>query len=209
MDIVVILFSIVFFPGIFLHELSHFLIAKLLGVKTGKISITPRRMNSKQVQLGFVEIAKTDFIRDALIGAAPLLSGCIAVGYIGLVHLDLSSLWFSIWKKSFSDSLATAVKIYNVTDFWIWFYLIVVISSVMFPSKSDRRTWFPIFLIVMILFGISWFSGGDSWIKLHLLPVINQACASISAIFLISIVAYISIVIPLYCFRRLFYRHVM
>jgi hypothetical protein len=29
-----VIFAIIFFPGVFLHELSHFLVAKLLGVRT-------------------------------------------------------------------------------------------------------------------------------------------------------------------------------
>lgn len=206
MNIVFILFSIVFFPGIFLHEVSHFLTAKILGVKTGKFSIAPRRLDSTQLQLGFVEIAKTDVFRDAIIGVAPLITGIIVVAYIGLVHLDLSTLWFFIWNRNFSDSLAIVAKTYNATDFWIWFYLIIVISGAMFPSKSDRRAWLPIFLFTMMLLGLSWFAGGGLWMKLHLLPLINQACESISAVFLISIVAYMVIVIPLFLVRQLFLR---
>lgn len=206
MNIVVILFSVAFFPGVLLHELSHFLTAKLLGVKTGKFSIAPKRLDSKQVRLGYVEVAKTDYFRDALIGAAPLISGCVVVGYIGLIHLDLSTLWFFLWNRSFADLLAVATNTYNATDFWMWFYLIVVISSAMFPSKSDRKTWLPISLMVLILFGLSWLGGGDSWMKLYLLPVINQACDSISAVFLMSITAYLAIVLPLHLIRKLFYR---
>ena len=32
------IFALIFLPGVFLHELSHFLMAKLLGVPTGKFS---------------------------------------------------------------------------------------------------------------------------------------------------------------------------
>jgi membrane-associated protease RseP (regulator of RpoE activity) len=35
------LFSIIFLPGVFLHELSHFLMAKILFIPTGKFSIFP------------------------------------------------------------------------------------------------------------------------------------------------------------------------
>ena len=41
-----VIFAIIFFPGVFLHELSHFLVAKLLGVQTGKFSLIPQRINS-------------------------------------------------------------------------------------------------------------------------------------------------------------------
>src|SRR3972149_5364942 len=69
------LFSILFFPGVFLHELSHFLMAKLLGVRTGSFSIIPRPLQNGRLQLGYVATAKTDIVRDSLVGAAPLIAG--------------------------------------------------------------------------------------------------------------------------------------
>src|SRR5512140_3824407 len=35
-------FSFIFLPGVFLHELSHFLLAKILRVPTGRFSIFPQ-----------------------------------------------------------------------------------------------------------------------------------------------------------------------
>src|SRR5512145_1583640 len=72
------LFSLLFFPGVLLHELSHYLMARLLGVRTGRFSLLPELMPDGKLRLGFVETAETDIVRDALIGAAPLISGCIA-----------------------------------------------------------------------------------------------------------------------------------
>ena len=36
------LFWVLFLPGTLLHEISHWLTAKLLGVKTGKFSLWPK-----------------------------------------------------------------------------------------------------------------------------------------------------------------------
>lgn len=209
LNFVVVIFSIVFFPGILLHELSHFLTAKLLGVKTGNFSVVPKRLNSQQIRLGFVEIEKTDIFRASIIGVAPLINGCIVVGYIGLVHFDLPILWSAFWNKSFSDILGVAYNTYNTSNFWLWLYLLVVISSAMVPSKSDRRAWIPILLIGIILFGIIWYFGGDSWMKIKLIPIINQGCDSLSAIFFISIAAYLLIMIPLFLIRRIFYPRII
>ena len=40
-DLAMALFSLLFFPGVLLHEGSHFLAARLLGVRTGGFSILP------------------------------------------------------------------------------------------------------------------------------------------------------------------------
>ena len=36
------IFALIFFPGVLLHELSHYLLAKLLRVPTGRISLLPQ-----------------------------------------------------------------------------------------------------------------------------------------------------------------------
>jgi hypothetical protein len=69
-DISTALFSLLFLPGVLLHETSHYLMAHLLGVKTGRFSLIPKKVEDGRLQLGYVETAKTDFVRDALIGAA-------------------------------------------------------------------------------------------------------------------------------------------
>ena len=40
-EIALALFSLLFFPGVFLHETSHYLLARLLGVRTGHFSLLP------------------------------------------------------------------------------------------------------------------------------------------------------------------------
>ncbi|MDX1378066.1 MAG: hypothetical protein R3307_04385, partial [Anaerolineales bacterium] len=38
------IFQIIFLPGVFLHEGSHFLMAKILRVRTGGFSVIPRAL---------------------------------------------------------------------------------------------------------------------------------------------------------------------
>ena len=52
------LFSILFLPGVFLHELSHFLMAKILHVPTGKASLIPKSLPNGRLQMGYVETAQ-------------------------------------------------------------------------------------------------------------------------------------------------------
>src|SRR4030066_2445102 len=94
-EISMALFSLLLLPGVLLHESSHFLMAHLLGVRTGRFSLIPQKKDGGRLQLGYVETASTDFIRDALIGAAPLIAGGIFVAYAGVSRLELNTLWES------------------------------------------------------------------------------------------------------------------
>jgi len=48
----VLLYAIILFPGVLLHELSHWVTAKLLSVRTGSFSVIPRQKADGSIQLG-------------------------------------------------------------------------------------------------------------------------------------------------------------
>ena len=100
------LFSLLFFPGVLLHELSHFLMARLLGVRTGRFSLLPSLMPDGKLRLGYVETDETDLLRDALIGTAPLITGGAAVAYLGISRLGLVPLAAFIEPGQLAGSLA-------------------------------------------------------------------------------------------------------
>ncbi|MBI1863942.1 hypothetical protein HYS03_01905, partial [Candidatus Woesebacteria bacterium] len=66
--------AIIFLPGTFIHEMSHFLFALFLLVKTGRLRILPQ-IEGKEIRLGSLEIGKTDILRRNLIGIAPMVIG--------------------------------------------------------------------------------------------------------------------------------------
>ena len=113
------LFSILFLPGVFLHEASHFIMARLLGVKTGRFSLVPKKLGDGRLQLGFVETASTDFFRDALIGAAPLVAGGIFVAYLGVSRLELNTLWASLSQGQADEFRLALSVVLNQPDFWL------------------------------------------------------------------------------------------
>ncbi|MBU1084958.1 MAG: hypothetical protein ABIJ43_02770 [Candidatus Beckwithbacteria bacterium] len=154
-------------PGIFLHEFSHILIATILRVPTGRLSLKPEvrapnfskyscdpeqsRGTSSEpkkfgsLTLGSAQIATTDPIRMTLIGTAPFIIGTIILWLILTVgfNLNLDTNLFSQ-----ISSLATLPTL----TLFILSYLLFAISNTMFSSPSDLQSaGMPIILILIIL----------------------------------------------------------
>jgi hypothetical protein len=205
-DLAVALFSLLFFPGVLLHEGSHFLMAKILGVPTGRVSLIPQSVEGNRLRLGFVETGKTDILRDALIGTAPLLLGGLFVAYAGIVQLDLLTVWDGFASgntEAAADNLAAS---FSVPDFWLWFYLTVTVSSTMFPSPSDRRAWLPVALLLALILGLALLFGAGPWMSENLLPVLNDAIGSVAIVFAISAVVNLLVLLPAWALRKIFSR---
>jgi hypothetical protein len=195
------LFSILFLPGVFIHELSHFVMAHLVGVKTGRLSLLPKPINGNRLQLGYVETAQTDIFREALIGTAPLLVGGIFVAFIGIAQLGLLLPVQHIFQGQIQFFLQEIPSILKKPDFWIWFYLVFVISSTMFPSASDRRAWLPIGLIMFFLTGLILFTGIGTRILSNTYPLFLQGLQTVSVVFAISLMVHAVILAPVWFFR--------
>jgi hypothetical protein len=100
--------------------MAHLLMAGMLLVPVGDISLMPE-IREEGVKLGHVEIQKTDFIRRALIGFAPVIFGLgILVGGV-----------------AFANAHFFEKGIYPVWLVLVMFYLAVVIGNTMFSSKKD------------------------------------------------------------------------
>ena len=201
-DISIALFSLVFFPGVLLHEGSHYFMAHLLGVKTGGFSLIPRPLDDGRVQLGYVETVQTDFIRDALIGVAPFLSGGVTIGLVSFFQLQLQTLLIAILRGDEGDIAVQLMDIYRKNDFWLWFYLLVTISSTMLPSQSDRRAWLPVSLVMGGLFGAGLLAGAGPWMAHNLVEPLNTVFQAISMVFAISLAVHLVLIVPFLFFRR-------
>lgn len=147
-----ILYFLVLFPGVLLHEISHWLTAGLVGVRTGGFSVWPREYEDG-VQLGYVEYyrdGKLGPIRESLIGGAPLIYGTVAVVLIGNHIFDLPTVTTLIQTASI-DTLFEAIRqLFTANDALLWLYLLFAISNAMLPSPSDRRAW-PGFLLILLI----------------------------------------------------------
>jgi hypothetical protein len=149
----VLLYAIILFPGVLLHELSHWIAANLLGVRTGSFSVLPKTKADGSVQLGYVEYYKTSSvgpIRESLIGSAPLLTGTAAILFIAFQVFDVTNLALAA-ETGDIESLSRAITtLFSTNDFLIWLYLMFAISNAMMPSASDRKGW-PAFALIMAI----------------------------------------------------------
>jgi hypothetical protein len=157
-----LMYFMLLLPGILIHELSHWLAAKLLGVRTGKISLWPSKRRGNQMRLGSVRIARTDPFRASLIGVAPLIGGSLAILIIGQLILGLGDLGVVLlggeWEP-FGESLVTHLR---APDFWLWLYLIFAISNAMLPSETDREPWKPVILFISLTALLVYLTG---WVR--------------------------------------------
>ena len=124
------LYVVLAFPGVVLHELSHWLMAEILQVPTDQIKLLPSSPTNPVRCLGSVQTAKTDPFRGLLIGLAPFITGLLSLFALVSYLPPLSTL---SWKNLF------------------FLYLIWTISHGMLVSRSDLR-FFPFILFLLTLF---------------------------------------------------------
>ncbi len=131
--------AFLFLPGTFLHELSHFLMAKALRVRTVGFTLIPK-IGSDSIVLGSVGIEKPDPIRRFLIGIAPFLIGT-------------TLLLFGI---HFFNSLNLPL---NSPYTLIFIYALFTISNTMFSSKKDLEGALELLLIALLIVGLLFLLG--------------------------------------------------
>jgi hypothetical protein len=199
--VALVLFSLLFFPGVLLHESSHFLAARLLGVRTGRFSLVPQVMPGGRLRLGYVEAAPAGTLRDALIGVAPLLSGAGLVAWVSLSRLELGGLGARLVGGDIHATLAGIAALPSRTDFWIWFYLVFALSTTMFPSASDRRGWLPASLAIVGLIAGALLVGAGPWMAQSILPELDRALKAIAMIFSICLAVQVVLLLPLWLIR--------
>jgi hypothetical protein len=207
-EISMALFSLLFLPGVLLHELSHFIMAQILGVKTGRFSIIPKKLEGGRLRLGYVETAKTDIFRDALIGIAPLITGGIFVAFTGVSRLGLTTVWVDLIHGQLS-SINLAVKtIILRPDFWLWFYLSFAVSSTMLPSASDRKAWLPLILVILTLLGLILLIGVGPWLLTKLGSGLMAGLDAITMVFGITVIIHLILSPPVWLIRKIISRMV-
>lgn len=128
--------SFILLPGTAVHELSHFLVASILRVPTGQITIFPIFEKNGEVKAGKIEIGQADPFRLSVIGLAPMIVGLILLYITGRVFFT-----------GLSQILNTKYLILNT----LGIYLLFTISLTMFSSKKDLKSLLiagPVILLI-------------------------------------------------------------
>ncbi len=197
-----IIFALIFLPGVFLHELSHFVMAKLVGVRTGRFSLIPQAQPDGRLRLGYVETASGGFLRDALIGFAPLMTGSPFVAFAAINRMQLLPLWGFVRLGNWSNFWTALAFAPQQPDFWLWFYLTFTVSSTMLPSASDRHAWLPVGLLAAALMGLAILAGAGEWMLANLAPPLNDFLRALALVFGLSAVLHALLILPFFLLHK-------
>jgi hypothetical protein len=140
------------------------LVATFLGVQTGEIDLIPRTTGEDgRVALGSVKVAKTDFVRSSLIGAAPFFVGCSAL--YALLTIFFSPLFTALNMSNFPGVVPVLVTLTANWQTWLAILLMFIVGNTMFTSKEDAGA-FPVLgvMVLITLIGVYVF-GQYGWLN--------------------------------------------
>jgi len=161
------LYALFILPGTVVHEVAHWLVALLLGVRASLPHLLPSGVDAQgRMVLGYVQIERTDPVRHSLIGVAPLLAGSAMIAWIASQVFTLPVPTLTQTEITGLETLfASLPSVFQVADAWLYLYLLFTIANGMLPSPRDREAWLPvalfaggIALVVFLFVGIPQFS---------------------------------------------------
>jgi hypothetical protein len=200
------LYAIILFPGVFLHELSHWVMANLLWVTTYRLSLKPQILDDGSYVLGYVESGtrsrsgrQVGAIRWSLIGVAPLLFGVTVILLIGFYVFDINRLT-AVSEAGFSAALNT---IFATQRWALWLYILFAVSNAMMPSKPDRHAWPTFIVMVMAVIGFLYVIGVLEQLWLNMAPFVLTAFTYLGVAFTITIIVNILFLLVIVLFKHL------
>jgi hypothetical protein len=186
-DMALMLYSLPLLPGVALHELSHAVMAALLGVKTANLTLIPQRQPDGHVRLGSVQVERVDAVRSSLIGLAPLLTGSVAILLIIRFAFDVNTMGEAVQRGDLAALLTSLGGLLRAPDAWLWLYLLFAIANAMMPSPSDRETWLPVILFSLLLMSLAVTFGLSSAIE-GVGEVVDQIMRWLAAAFTVTLI---------------------
>jgi hypothetical protein len=187
-DVALVVYFVVVLPGVVVHELSHWLMAKILRVRVGKLSIGPKRKGrSRRVTLGSVQVGAVDPLRASLIGLAPLLGGTAIILAVGILVLDVGNLAQTMVDSGLAGIMAALEQAVHVPDFWLWLYVIFAISNAMLPSESDMAAVRPVLIFLGIAAAILLLVGGVPNIPQDVVELVNAVAGYLATAFALTL----------------------
>ena len=183
-DVALIIYFVIVLPGVVIHELSHWLMAKLLGVRASRPTFGPvRKGRSKRVSLGSVRVSKVDPVRASLIGVAPLLGGSAVILLIGNLVLRVGDFAAAASGQGVGGVLEALGQMAQVGDFWLWLYLIFAVSNAMLPSESDMAAVRPVLIFLGVVSAVVLVVSGVRGISPGLVDGVNAVAGYLATAF--------------------------
>jgi len=196
-EMALMLYALPLLPGVALHELSHAVMARLLGVQTANLTVIPRRQDDGHVRLGSVQVERVDAVRGSLIGLAPLLVGSVAILLIIRFAFDISTLGVAVQRGDIAGLLSSLGGLLRAPDAWLWLYLLFSIANAMVPSPSDRETWPSVILFCVLLLTLALALGLTSALE-GLGVVADQVLRWLAAAFTITLIVDVPFVVIIF-----------
>ncbi len=134
----VVAYAIFFLPGTVVHEFAHWIMAKILGVKTAGFHVLPKLGKKGEIRLGSVDVRGGGVVEHSLIGMAPMLLGGVVTLALSYWLVDVDALAVAVRSEQFGEVLAVAMQVFSRPDALLWLWLLFTISGSMFLSASDR-----------------------------------------------------------------------
>ena len=150
-----LLYALLVWPGTVVHELSHWLMARFLGVYARAPYLLPSKPDEQgRMVLGHVLVERSDVVRRSLIGLAPLVAGSAAVAAVAHYAFTLP---VPVLEQEGLGGLRPLLRampgVFAARDAWVYLYVIFAIANAMMPSPSDREAW-PTVLFFAGLVGV-------------------------------------------------------
>lgn len=192
-DVALVVYFVIVLPGVVIHELSHWLAAKLLGVRVSRPSLGPKRQGrSRRVSLGSVRVGKVDPLRASLIGMAPLFGGTLVILLVGALVLDMEQVGratslAAASGRSLEGVLAELERLVHIPDFWFWLYFIFAVSNAMLPSYSDMETVRPVLIFLAIVIALILILTGVPAIPEQVVVGVSRVASYLASVFVLTL----------------------
>jgi hypothetical protein len=145
------LMALLFLPGTFVHELAHLVVARVLLVRAGHLTVIPKN-EGDHIVMGSVLVPRIDRVRKFIIGVAPVVVGLALI--FGLMWFGEKYGWWEIllWQVVLG-------------------YVVFELANCMFSSRADMEGALGLFALLAIIFVIAYWLGWRpelSWVEPYL-----------------------------------------
>ncbi len=183
-DTTTILYYTVFLPGVFLNQVTVWLVAGALDVRAERAPLGfPKKQEIGELKLDFVKLSrKASPVKLAFIGLMPLLIGLLVIWLIATQVFDVVAL-LAVYNVP-DGGLGPALELLLQTpDFWLWAYFIFTVANTMMPDGSLLPPRRPLLILAAVALLLLWFTGLADDLTAALGPTVLNGLNGLSLLF--------------------------